>query len=462
MTISLIPDAARLAAAPGPAYRALADLLAAAINEGRLGPGARLPPQRDLAHDLGVTVGTIGRAYGLLQARGLVSAEVGRGSYVRPRDPAGPGIGAVASRGRHDFRRNLPPDLGQGAMVDEALARIARGGLDPALLVYAPAGGPDAARRAGADHLAQDGFHPAPETVLVTQGAQQALVTALAVIARPGERVAVEAQSYPGVRDACRLLGIIPEPVALDPERGLEPEDLDRVAGRVALRGVVVVPNHQNPTGSIMDAARRARLGAVARARGLFVIEDDVYGPLVGDRPPPIAALAPERTLLVGSVSKCFAPGLRIGFLALPTHLVETAEAILSHQGLNVAPLMAVLAARLIAEGAVAAMARRVGAEMGARQALARRVLGLPPGPSQALHLHLPVRAPVRAGALADQCLRVGVDVYPPDLFALGDQPPSGLRLALGNAPDHATLEAGLGHIARALAAPAPGDALVI
>ena len=157
-----IPD---LSNRPGRAYQALCDAIADAIAQGDFAPGDRLPPQRELAYALNISVGTVGRAYARARKQGLIGGEVGRGTYVR--DPAAPPQDFALSpapyteydSSRVDLRRNLPAPVGQEAVLRQALDMLAQQDLRD-YTGYSPPGGTPAHRTAGAQWIARADFPP--------------------------------------------------------------------------------------------------------------------------------------------------------------------------------------------------------------------------------------------------------------------------------------------------------------
>ena len=248
-----------------PLYERLLDALREDIASGALGDGDRLPPQRDLAHRLGLGLGTVTRAYVEAEKAGLVQAHVGRGSFVR-------GVG-VASRpaaedpGPINLSQNIAPVGPGGERIAQTLARLQR---RPDLLdnlAYAPSAGLEAHRRAFATWLSRTaGVERADWRQLICcAGAQHALSLALAALCRPGDEVLCEAATFPGARVLAAHAGYRLTGVAMDGE-GLLPDALDQAAANGA-KAVFVLPTLQNPTGRIMGAARRADIVAVARRR---------------------------------------------------------------------------------------------------------------------------------------------------------------------------------------------------
>src|SRR5579864_1215229 len=306
----------RLSEAPGPLYRRVALAVREDLAAGRLAAGTRLPTHRELARALKITVVTASRAYREAAAWGLVRGEVGRGTFV-----AAPAAGP---------RRLMPErgDGGDGGDVVELTANFVQiagdedGAPRPpaadARLLWEglerrdPPGGGGDHRSAGAAWVKRGAWAPRAAEVVVTSGAQHAILVALAALARPGHVVYAEALTYPGIKAAARTLGLELRAVAID-EQGLVPAALaEQCAGQ---RGGVVFcqPSLHNPTSAVMSEARRQELVALARQRDMMVIEDAVYEFMLPDPPPSLASLAPERTCYIVSCGKAFVPGLRVG-----------------------------------------------------------------------------------------------------------------------------------------------------
>lgn len=442
---------------PGPAYRALADALADHIGAGRLAPEERLPPQRDLAFRLAVTVGTVGRAYDLLAQRGLVRGEVGRGTFVLGRlEPMAQVKDAAAiGDGLIDLTSNFPAPVPAQAQLGD-LFPTAESAVEllADLLRYPEVAGAERHRTAAAEWLGHLGVAAEPERVVLTNGAEGGLTATLLALARPGDAVLAEALCYSGLRNLAGRLGQHLEPVAMD-EQGIVPEALAVAARHSGARVLVVSPNLHNPTAILMPAERRAAIVAVARELDLLLVEDDVYGPLVADRPAALVTLAPERTLYLSSLSKFLAPGLRLGFVLGPGTLVREVTAAQRELSLGNAPLAAELFARAYRTGVVAEALRQQRLEMRDRQLLAHELLyGLEMAAQPtALHvwLSLPVRWSSAEAALA--LARTGVLATPSERFFVGrGAAPRALRISLSAPPTRTHLRSALERIARVLA----------
>lgn len=462
--MTILPD--ELANRPGPTYRVLADSLADAMATGRLQVGEKLPPQRDLAFRLGVTVGTVGRAYDLLAQRGLVRGEVGRGTYVLERTPAA-ASGApwhepteAAAGGLLDLTANFPAPVAAQALLGELLP-IGETAVEVLadLLRYPEVAGTARHRAAAAGWLDHLGLATDPDRLVLTNGAEGGLAAALLTLARPGDCILAEALCYSGLRNLAGRLGQHLEPVGMD-EDGLLPEALASAARHTGARVVVLSPNLQNPTASLMPRGRREAIAEVARSADLLLIEDDVYGPLVPDRPAGFAELAPERTVHLSSVSKFLAPGLRLGFLHGPASLVREITAAQRELSLGHTPLAAELFARAHRAGVVAEALRQQRLEMTERQRLAAELLaGLELGRQPtALHVWLTLPEPWTSVEAALTLARSGVLVAPAERFFLGRGAiPRAVRVSLSAPPTRTHLRLALQRIAAAMSASTAG-----
>lgn len=435
-----------------PLYERLLDALRADITSGALRDGDRLPPQRDLAHRLGLGLGTVTRAYVEAEKAGLVQAHVGRGSFVRG-EPAAKS-GRANDNGPINLAHNIAPNGPADARLAETLTRLRK---RPDLiehLHYSPPAGLEVQRRAGAAWLARSsGLVGADWTRLAcTAGAQQALTLAFGAVARPGDTVLCEASTFYGVKALAEHAGYRLKGLAMDAE-GLRPDALDEAAATGAYRAVAIQPTLQNPTGRIMSAARRDQIVAVARKRDLLLIEDDIYAVYAPDAPPPFAVLAPERTFHVSAVSKSLAPGLRHGFLIAPPgdHMDRVLRAV---RALAYAPpaFGGLIATQWIEDGTADTIVAEARDEIAARLVLARRILGAAmetPMSASAPHVWLPMPE-LDAERLAGRALRGGVDLTPPSAPVVEPGLETGVRLCLGAARSREDLEQGLKVVAAA------------
>jgi len=437
----------------GPLYRAIADALAADIEAGRLAPGTRLPTHRELAEKVGVTVGTVTRAYAEAERRGLIGGEVGRGTYVRhlasPRPPSSPGPVPSADDTQIELGLNWPATP-EGDPTTEALRRtfeaLQRSPELPELLGYQPHAGLLSHREAGAEWVSRFGLTLPADQVVVCSGGQHAMEVVLKAYARPGDTVLTEALTYPGLKTLASQHHLRLQGVAMDAQ-GIVPEALE-AACRGGAKILYCVPNLQNPTGAVMSAERRERLAAIIRAQGLTLLEDDVHGLLLEDRPPPLCALVPESGFFIAGISKLLAPGLRLGYLAAPRRGMERLAESAGLAARMTPPLTAEICARWIREGMADELVTRRRQEALARLELAREVLGeaaLRSVRGPAYHLWMELPAHWRSEAFSAQARRNGVSVTASEVFAVGPAvAPGAVRVCLGAPRTQALLRKGL------------------
>lgn len=449
-----------LEAFPGPRYQALATAIETAIQTGELPVGAKLPPQRNLAWKLGVTVGTVSRGYMLAEQKGLLSGEVGRGTFVKPYDGLTGGNGfrseIVAPQGEIprlttpgviELSRNEPslPDFED--IMRSSLQRLSlRGGLQN-LLGYSRTLGDPAHRAAAAQWIGRVGLSVTPEQVIATAGAQQALAIVMTAMTMPNEIMLVESLTYGGVHENAQQRPIRLEAVAMDDE-GMRPDALAEAARRTGSRLVLIQPTIHNPTTVMMTAERRNAIIAVARKHDLTIIEDDVYGFLIKDRPLPIAALAPERTIYITSASKCMAPGLRVGWIAAPPVLVERFADALHAVAVNNPRLNQEIVRQWIEDGTAAMLVDRLREEAAIRNAMAADAfdgLTLRSHPAS-LHCYLELPQPWRPNEFTNQALGQGVRIASCTSFLLDNRPnpPPWVRVSLAPSPDRSEVADGL------------------
>lgn len=366
----------------GPRYVAIADAIETAVAEGELQAGDRLPAHRPLAFDLGVTVGTISRAYELAAQRGLVEGTVGRGTFVREThepEKRTRGVGsaefaAMRDNGLIPMRANLPVPAGQNAAVAAALEALLRETeFRTHIADYEEPGGSAHQRQAMAYWLTHAGFSPSADNTVLTAGAQQALATSIAVATEPGDLILTEALTYRVISTQCQLMGRRLRPVAMDAQ-GIVPEALDEAARAHRPRALFVIPTLHNPTSAVMSQSRREAIAKIAEQHNLLTIEDDIYGKLT-DEKPPIAALRPDSGFYISSLSKCVAPGLRIGALVCPPRYAARARTAQHAFGQGLPPMTAETAAHLIENGVARTLLDRQRVETRKRNLAATNAL---------------------------------------------------------------------------------------
>ena len=306
--------------APARPARSLESALRAALDDGRLSPGTRLPPARTLAADLGISRNTVAGVYGQLAAEGWLEARVGAGTWVAERTSPSRAPGTPAPRSSRpsiDLRGGIPDASGFPLRAWVSAVRAAAGEATRADLAYPDPAGVPHLRAALAGYLARTrGTTAGPEQVVVGHGFADLLGIACRALRDRGvRRVAVESYGHAHHRRVIAAAGLDVVPVAVDADGAvvdaLETADVG---------AVLLTPAHQFPVGVPMAAERRRRLVAWARRTGAVVLEDDYDGEFRYDRRAvgALQALAPDSVLYLGSASKALSPAVGLGWAVVP------------------------------------------------------------------------------------------------------------------------------------------------
>ncbi|NUR99121.1 MAG: PLP-dependent aminotransferase family protein [Kribbellaceae bacterium] len=417
-----------------PKYKTVVDSLAAEIRGGRLPAGHRLATHRQLASDEGIAIVTASRVYAELEAMGLVSSEQGRGTFVRDLAAGEATDQRAVAADAIDLNFNAPSVPGQGDLLRRALRDLAGAGDLESLLRYQPHLGRAQDRAAVAGHLARRGLTVDRERVLIVNGAQQGLAVTAMALFRPGDVIAVDAVTYPGFLVLARTLGLdlVPLPAT---DSGPDLEALDRLCRQRRVRGVYAMPTLHNPLGWVYDGPQRECLASIAVRYDVAIVEDASYAYLVEDAPPPLAMLAPDRTVYVSGLSKSVAPGLRLGFVAAPSALMPTLERVVRATTWHTPAITAAIATRWLNDGTVVRLEQQKREDARLRRSIAAEILdGLPyrSHPSSYL-IWLPLPQDARPDRITTTLAAKGIAVSTAAPFAATSTVPHALRLALGS-----------------------------
>lgn len=354
-------------------FRDVVGAIRAAIAQGGLAPGDQLPPVRDLAWKLGMTPGTVARAYAALTDEGVTEGQVGRGTFIaQPRAPVQfvpePWFDAgLAAKADADDQVSLfataLPDMGQVALIHSAFARLgSRAPRD--LLAYPSRSGFEPARRAVLHWLSGAALGPIDQEDLVLSHGGQSGVSLVMQSVLHGRKpvVLLEELTYPGFRRAAQLLRADVVSVPMDAQ-GIIPDALAELAQRHEAQLVCTCPEVHNPTGIFTPEARRIQIAEVAAQHGLHILEDDCYR--VGDaRASSYRALLPELGWYVSSLSKSLTPALRIGFAIAPRPHASTLRRAAEHGFFGLARPLADLTEDLLLRPETAEIAEKVRARL--------------------------------------------------------------------------------------------------
>lgn len=432
--------AAAIRASRRPAYIALADALAEDIQSGKLSALQRLPTLRTLAQALDLNFSTVARGYAEAQQRGLIDSRAGSGSFVRETLRSGP-VRRTLPAGMIDMTMNMPPEPCDPALLQrlrDGFASLAAESDPYAMLRYQEFGGSPEDREAGARWLARHVPDLDGSRVLVCPGAQGALLALFALLARPGDSIACEAVTYPGIKGIAAQLGLRLAGLPADDE-GIDPEAFGALCAADLPKALYLNPTFNNPTTAVMSLQRREVVAEIARRYNVPIIEDDPYACLPRQRSIALAALAPELTFHVTGFAKCLGAGMRIGYVSLPSaRYTARLSAIMRTTTVMAPPPLVRLATRWIDDGTVRAITLAIRDESIARQQLAAQVLRKADyfTKPEAFHLWLSVPAPWSRIEFATHLRAHGVGVVVSDTFTVSGAAPEAVRVCLGGPAD--------------------------
>ncbi|MEN8190831.1 MAG: PLP-dependent aminotransferase family protein [Thermodesulfobacteriota bacterium] len=423
----------------GAKYVRIAAGIELAVKKGVLQSGDALPPQRELADQLGVTLGTVSRGYGEAEKRGLIRGETGRGTFVRLQEHDQFSLHSLHNQPDRDsmsviqFDLNFPVQHGSPD-ISGALKQLAQRHDLAELLDYRPSSGLMRHRKIAAAWLKNLGMDGTPEQIAVCGGVQHGLQIVLMSQFKAGETLAVEQYSYPGLINLAAHHGIRLVPVAMD-GWGLRPDSLQAIARQQRLKGIYLMPTLQNPTAVTMPAKRRLELASVIKKLDICLIEDDVYGALADECQQPISAHIPERSFYLTSLSKILAPGLRVGFLRMPDESAAMVEAAMAASIWLIPPLMAEIGTQWIDDGTATQVAQIKKLEATRRCDLIREHLTSIPIRSNKGSHHLWLQLPPgwQGESFARRAASKGVAVIPSVNFSASAHPEhQAIRLCIG------------------------------
>ncbi len=440
----------------GPKYIAIADALGDAIQTGTIKPGTQLPTHRALANQLKVTVGTVTRAYTVARERGLISGEVGRGSFVRHLPPAEFSLSHQnATRAfAIDLRQNNPVQIPEveHRIMQAIMAEFAS---DPNLTQYTGVvWQPTEIRQqqAGVKWIERLGWSPQQENVYVCSGVQPAICAVLAAVCSPGDTVLAPSLSYPGFRAIAHHFALSVHGLTMDDD-GICPAALDEACQSRNCRLLYIAPTLQTPTGITMSESRRQEIAEVATKHNLCILEDDDSAFLKKHPIPPIASFAPDRTFLVADTTRALSLGLRTTYVAAPTPYRDQMWPAMTSTMWMHSPILAEMTARIVESESANALIAARQSELAQRHALAQSIFqgkNIRTDPaSHHMWLDLSSNA-IRSEYFVALAAQQDIGITSAEWFAIPNtNVPEAVRICLGVAPHHEALRQGLTTLAR-------------
>jgi DNA-binding transcriptional MocR family regulator len=314
----------------GPLFLNLASIISEEISQRNLPKGDKLPPYRMLSIKIGVSESTVQRAYRELERQCLIIPRTGDGSYV-----LGPAPKSKRSFSKSPTKIKEQPngdtfvDLSQKQFMLEKDLTAWKKIVDLSdvdqdhlfeILNYGDEQGLDSHRDAGRSWITRYDLDVPRENIVCTNGAQHGLYLAMSVVMRMHDAIAVDKYTYPGILTLARRMNIRIVCIAGDKD-GISPDDLEEKIRQNRISAVFLTPNMQNPLNYQMSNSRRDQIAEICKRHSVFIFEDETQGILSERCLKTFYERLPDQTVLVTSMSKIMASGLRVGHLVIPTRL---------------------------------------------------------------------------------------------------------------------------------------------
>ena len=435
-----------------PIYIYLADTLEEDILSGKLTPGTKLPPQRELADFLDINLSTVTRAFKLCEQRGLICSIVGNGTYISS-DAASNSMLMLNNPNQNIIEMGaILPNTEFNKHVSSYLQTMATEPDFYKLLQYGRIEYDDLQIQAARKWLSYFSLASSKEHILFSAGSQNAIFATLAALFQSGDRIATMPTTYPGLKVAAKVLGIHLVPLHL--ENGKITENVLQYAYKTQnVKGFYFIPDFHNPTSELLSVETRKLVADFSERENIPFIEDAIYTLFSPEPLPPISSFAPNQGIFISSTSKVLAPGLRLAVINCPTTAHSSIKE--SLYGMQIAPpaLMMQLFTRIILSGRFDEIRRLRIADLEQRNQIFDEIVK---DCENCGYFHSPIRwiplpqniAPAQFEALA---LSHNLQVYGADRFTVGSEPiPNAIRVSLISAERIEDYREGL-HILRKL-----------
>lgn len=336
-----------LANTSGPLYKALANMLEDDIKSGKLMPGTKLPPQRELADYLDINLSTVSRAFKLCEQSGFICASIGNGTFVS----SDAGTNHILSLNQEHMQMIemgaiLPNSEPNRVIIEYMQKMLTEPGIEK-LFQYGISGGSAWQKEAAVKWMGNANYKVGVESILFSAGGQNAIAAILASLFKAGDKIGTDPLIYPGIKTAAKMLGIQLVPLDwVDDE--ITEDGLINACKIEKIKGLYIVPDYHNPTTHTMSLNTRKMIGEIAKKYNIIVIEDAINSLLKENPLPPVASFASEQTVYILSLSKSVSPGLRLAYIASPEKYRNEISTGIYNQNITVSPFLLELSARLI------------------------------------------------------------------------------------------------------------------
>ncbi len=426
-------------------HKLLTDRIIADIESAALPPGTQMPTHRDLAHRLGVSVQTVSISYKEAEQRGYLSGEVGRGTFVRSRitDRADHFMLDRDPKGTTDLSIIRAVYTEEHEAASRALMSALAGGDNSAFMrPCRPIAGLDRHRDAARSWLKGLGVSAEPDRILITNGAAHGIFLAVAAAVRPGDMVLTANLTDHGIIGLSNVLGFTLRGLPTDQE-GVLPEAFEAACRAGEVTALVLIPSLNNPTSHVMGVVRRRAIADIALKHRVYVIEDEVYKPLLDVPLPSITDMIPDFGFFATSFTKSVMTGLRVGYLVVPPQYSIRVASILRVTGWSATNVVAEMATRWVEDGTAQGLVEVQRREVRARQAIVAEKLGPILAATHPLSLCALLEVPScwTEEGLVRALAQKGIAVTSSDPFiAGGERPANSLRICVGGRHSHRAL----------------------
>lgn len=427
-------------------YKILAHQLEQDIMNGNLLPGTRLPPQRELADFLDINLSTVSKAFKLCEEKGLLSAKIGSGTYVAF-DALSKTQLLPEETCRHIIEMGATvPDYEANKLLVQQLQSMLAEPDSGRFFAYNRPGQAIWQKDAAVMLMKKMGLTTGRDHILLSSGGQNAIAAILSGLFQSGDKIGVAPHTYSDMKVIAMMLGIQLVPIPQE-NHEFDHDALRFACKNYGLKALYVIPDHQNPTTHTMSETARAGLAAVAQEQDIMIIEDCAYRLMSGGKFLPIAVYAPERTILIASLSKSVAPGIRIAYVAVPSAYRSRLANAIYNINISVSPLLAELAARIIVSGQLDAILEQHKQQTNLRNKIVDQYLHRYDcrGEASCIFRWLLLPGDIKGAAFETLALQNGVQVYSAERFAVGTTlPAKAVRMAICAPESIDQLERGL------------------
>lgn len=404
-----------------PLYTELAEQMEEDIRAGILSPGTKLPPQRELADYLDINLSTVTRAFKICSKKGLITAATGNGTYVSSDVIYDNNMLILNSAEDKIIEMGaILPNIALNKPVTEAIRKILAEGHEEYLMQYGEINGTRWQKTMGMQWLQKTGVTvDDPSQILIASGGQNAILAVLAGNFVSGDRVGCDEITYPGLKSAAKMLGIILVPIAKYTR-----ESITAAVKNNNIKALYVIPDYHNPTTRVLPLETRQLIAEQAKEHGLLIMEDSINSLLGTHHLPQLKQLAPENTIYISSLSKTVSPGLRIAYVAVPLKWKKDTSVALYNCNIVISPLMLQAASNLISTGEADRIVEARRGQTRQRNQLVNEYLGnyQMEGDEDGPFRWLTLPAQFDAHVFEIAARTAGVQVYASDRFMVGKE----------------------------------------